>query len=628
MLHFQNFALRRGEHLLFHHADLQIHPGQKVGIAGRNGTGKSSLFAAILQQLSADHGSVTYPPDWRISHVTQETLGLPQAALAYVIDGDPDYRRIQLALDQCDPNEGTRLAHLHADLDAIDGYNIGNRASKLLAGLGFSDTEQQQPVQQFSGGWRMRLNLARALLQPSDLLLLDEPTNHLDLDTVIWLEQWLQRYTGTLLLISHDRLFLDNLISHTLHIEQQNMTLYPGNYSTFEQKRAARLAGQQALFERQQRERAHIQSFVDRFRAKATKAKQVQSRIKALTRMQSISMAQVDSTLQLRFLCPEQMPSPLVDLDNISAGYADTTILRDIRLMLHAGDRIGLLGPNGAGKSTLIKLIAGEIAPSNGQLHADPNLVIGYFAQHQLEQVGQYEHAFAALQALDAAASEQTVRDYLGRYGFQGDKAYTDIGHLSGGEKARLVLALLIYQKPHLLLLDEPTNHLDIEMRHAINLALQDYAGGMIIVSHDRFLLESVTDQFYLVSDQCITRYDGDLADYQHWLRTRESDPNNNTEPSLKKQQRQEKAQLRQQQQPLKKRIKQLDKKLHQLQTEKTAFEQQLSAPELYEADQKAQLMQLLQQQTTLEDKLTATETDWLETSELLETLEQQLSAD
>ncbi|MBT7443461.1 MAG: ATP-binding cassette domain-containing protein [Methylococcales bacterium] len=628
MLTFQDLAIQRGPTVLFEKANAQIHPGQKVGLTGRNGTGKSSLFACIRHEIPIDQGSLDYPTGWRISSVAQETPGLEKPAIDYVTEGDHHYTEIQKQISECPESDGTQLAQLHAQLDAIDGYQIHTRAAQLLAGLGFTEQEQKQSVKSFSGGWRMRLNLAQALIQPSDLLLLDEPTNHLDLDTVIWLERWLTRYPGTLLLISHDRTFLDNIITHTLQLENQQLTLYPGNYTAFEKKRAALLANQQAMLEKQQRERAHLQSFVDRFKAKASKAKQAQSRVKALAKMETIALAHVDSAMHFSFATLDRMPSPLVSLDNTTAGYGDISILNPLQLSINPGDRIGLLGPNGAGKSTLIKLIAQELTPQSGDIIYAKDMTIGYFAQHQLEQLEEHHNAFSALQKQNPTHTEQQIRNFLGQYGFNADKAFTEIDHLSGGEKARLVFSMLIAQKPHLLLLDEPTNHLDIDMRHAINVALQSYEGGMIIVSHDRFLLESVTDQFYLVSDGKLTPYDGDLSDYQSWLQ-KQSDAAEPSEESIsvnsKKLQRQEKAQLRKQLQPIQNKVKKLDKKLHELQQKQATLEEKLADAEIYNDDNKETLKKLLAEQATLNQDLEQTEMDWLDFSEQLEELENSL---
>ncbi len=525
MLQLDHLSLRRGPRLLIDDASAQIHPGQRVGLTGANGTGKSSLFALILGEFGPDAGSLQLPKDWVIAHVAQHTPADARPAIDYALDGDAELRHIEAQLIEAEQaDDGHRLGQLHERMDHIGGYQARARAARLLHGLGFKPGEEERPVSDFSGGWRMRLNLAKALMCRSDLLLLDEPTNHLDLDAVIWLEDWLKRYPGTLLLISHDRDFLDNVVTQVAHIEQGRLTLYTGNYTAFERARAERLANQQAAFEKQQREISHMQAFVDRFRAKATKARQAQSRLKALERMTVIAPAHVDSPFHFAFKPPAKNPRPLLRLDEAAAGYGDTAIFSDARFSLNPGDRVGLLGPNGAGKSTLIKLLAGDLTPLAGERLAAQDLAIGYFAQHQLEQLHPAHSALEHLQQLDPKASEQSLRDFIGGFGFNGDRATCPVAPFSGGEKARLVLALLVYQKPNLLLLDEPTNHLDLEMRLALAEALQDFAGAMVIVSHDRHLLRVTCDQLVLVHGGRVREFDGDLDDYPAWLAQQQRD--------------------------------------------------------------------------------------------------------
>jgi ATP-binding cassette subfamily F protein 3 len=519
MLNFKNIAIRRGNRLLFSDASLTLHKGQKAGLTGANGVGKSSLFALLRGELHADAGDFSMPPNLEIAHVAQETPALDCSALDYVLDGDRELRRLQARLAQAEQaHDGLQLAELHAALEHIGGYTANARAARLLNGLGFSAQQENQAVSAFSGGWRMRLNLAQALMCRSDVLLLDEPTNHLDLDAVIWLQDWLCKYPGTLLLISHDRDFLDSITDHIIHIEQGKATLYTGNYSAFERMRAEKLAQQQSAFERQQREMAHIQSFIDRFKAKATKAKQAQSRIKSLERMELIAQAHIDSPFQFSFPPPKKLPNPLIALEQAAIGYGERTIIQNASLSIAPGDRIGLLGPNGAGKSSLIKVLSGQMAPLTGKLKTAEALHIGYFAQHQLEQLRLDESPLWHLQQLNKQATEKDLRNFLGGFDFRGDKVNDAIAPFSGGEKARLVLALLVYQNPNLLLLDEPTNHLDLEMRHALSVALQAYEGAMVVVSHDRHLLRSVTDQLLLVADGRLQEFDGDLDDYKSWL--------------------------------------------------------------------------------------------------------------
>jgi len=616
---------------LFEQASCSIHPGQKVGITGANGTGKSSLFAMLRGELHADVGHMSMPSQWVIAHVAQETPGVDRPAIDYIMDGDAEFRRVQTALKLAEEeNDGVRLAHLHDQLEAIDGYNTKPRAARLMAGLGFSTDQENAPVKSFSGGWRMRLNLAQALMCRSDLLLLDEPTNHLDLDAVIWLEQWLRSYEGTLILISHDRSFLDGVINHIMHIEHQRLSLYKGTYSEFEVRRAERLAQQQSLYERQQREMAHIRSYVDRFRAQATKARQAQSRIKAMERMELVSAALVDSPFHFSFLKSEKLPSTLLTIEKGSVGYGDRLIIDNLGLGIVEGDRIGLLGPNGAGKSTLIKLLAGTLELGQGRLTTAKDLKIGYFAQHQLEQLVEHDTPLQHIQRLDKRATEQEIRNFLGGFGFNGDRVHEAIAPFSGGEKARLVLALLVYQRPNLLLLDEPTNHLDLDMRHALSVALQGFEGAMVIVSHDRSLLESVTDKYLLVSDCKAKEFDGDMDDYIRWLDQRRAQLNSaqSSKPDLggsensaaaRKDKKRLEAEQRKKLQPLRKEQQRLEKQMAKLTAEKESIEQNLLDTALYEAAAKDQLKQLLSRQGTLQAELDEVEEAWFDIGEQME---------
>ncbi len=629
MLQFDKLALRRGPRVLFAGASLQIHPGQKVGVTGANGTGKSSLFELILGTLHADAGEFRRPRDWVIAHVAQETPADPRPAIDYALDGDAELREVEAAMSHA---EGERLAELHARLDAIGGYSARARAARLLHGLGFAPGQEDRPVASFSGGWRVRLNLARALMCRSDLLLLDEPTNHLDLDAVLWLEEWLRAYPGTLLLISHDRDFLDAVVDQIAHIEQDRLTLYAGNYSAFERVRAELLARQQSEYEKQQREVAHIRDYVDRFRAKATKARQAQSRLKALERMELIAPAHVDSPFHFSFRPPEKAPRPLLRLEQAAAGYAGTAILSGLNLTLNPGDRLGLLGSNGAGKSTLIKLLAGQLMPLAGTLETARDLRRGYFAQHQLEQLHPehtpLEHLLQLDKQLGGRASEQALRDYLGGFGFAGDKALDRVGPFSGGEKSRLALALLVYRRPNLLLLDEPTNHLDLEMRQALALALQDYEGAMVIVSHDRHLLRVTTDDLLLVHAGRAEAFDGSLDDYPRWLASqrREVDAVGAAGGASgvleKKNRKREAAERRQQLAPLRRRATELEQLLERLHARQAALQQQLADPGLYEPARKAELQAAIQEKARLDAEVTAGENAWLEALETLEAAE------
>jgi ATP-binding cassette subfamily F protein 3 len=626
MLTLKNLSLRRGPRLLFENANLTIHAGQKVGITGANGSGKSSLLALVRGQLHADTGDLSLPANLVLAHVAQETPAVERGAIDYVMDGDEELRTVERELAAAEAaNDGTRQATLHARLDVIDAYSARARAARLMHGLGFLPGQEDNPVTSFSGGWRMRLNLARALMCRSDLLLLDEPTNHLDLDAVLWLQDWLATYPGTLLLISHDRDFLDEVADHIAHIEHQGIQLYRGNYSAFEVRRAEQLAAQQASRARQLREVAHVQDFVNRFRAKASKARQAQSRLKALARMQTIAPAHVDSPFNFAFRPPLKLPAPLLSLEGVAAGYGGTPILEGVTRSFSPGDRIGLLGANGAGKSTLVKLLAGTLEPLSGRRTPAQDLRIGYFAQHQLEQLMPEDSALAHLRRLDPGAAEKDLRGFLGGFGFTGDMALQPVAPYSGGEKARLVLALVIYQQPNLLLLDEPTNHLDLEMRHALTLALQDYPGALVVVSHDRHLLRSVADELLLVMDGGVHAFDGDLQDYRTWLLSRraESDgraPKNDASHSAaaRKDQRRLEAERRSRLQPLRAELRTLEKQLDKLSAEKSALEARLADPALYQDAEKNRLKALLLDQARVKQALGTAEDAWLQLSETL----------
>ena len=625
MIRFENVALRRGVKLLFEEASLTIHPGQNVGLTGRNGTGKSSLFALLLQHYPTDAGDISLPTGWVTAHVAQETPATESSAIDYVLDGDEELRQLQIQLENT--TDGTHLGELHARLDAIDGYRAESRAARLLHGLGFQNEEMRQAVSSFSGGWRMRLNLARALMCRSDLLLLDEPTNHLDLDAVMWLEEWLRKYPGTLLLISHDRDFLDSVCKHILNIEHHRATLYSGNYSDFEKVRAERLANQQAEHEKQQREMAHMQQYVDRFRAQATKAKQAQSRLKALQRMKLISPAHVDSPFHFKFLAPKHRPDPLMTMEDVSTGYAQSApVVQNLNLNIHAGDRVGLLGPNGAGKSTLIKLLAQMLPVLSGQLTQAKECQIGYFAQHQVDQLNPDHSPFEHLRQLNPKISDQQGRNFLGGFGFHGERALERVAPFSGGEKARLALALIVYQRPNLLLLDEPTNHLDIEMRQALVEALQEFQGAMLIVSHDRFLLRATCDQLWLVDDRRVLDFKGDLDDYRRWLANRDnssdaatSKQQDGASTASRKDQKRQQAQQRQQLRPLRKKAEQLEAGVEKLQQQSETLQMQLADSGIYQEQRKQELKQLLEEKGEIDAGLAETEEQWMQALEELE---------
>ncbi|WP_024562189.1 ABC transporter ATP-binding protein [Franconibacter helveticus 513] len=632
MIVFSSLQIRRGTRVLLDNATATINPGQKVGLVGKNGCGKSTLLSLLKNEMSADGGSFSYPGTWQLAWVNQETPALPQPAMEYVIDGDREYRQLESELNQANErNDGHAIATVHGKLDAIDAWTIRSRAASLLHGLGFSNEQLERPVSDFSGGWRMRLNLAQALICRSDLLLLDEPTNHLDLDAVIWLEKWLKSYQGTLILISHDRDFLDPVVDKIIHIEQQTMFEYTGNYSSFERQRATRLAQQQSMYESQQQRVAHLQSFIDRFKAKASKAKQAQSRVKMLERMELIAPAHVDNPFHFSFRAPESLPNPLLKMEKVSAGYGERTILDSIKLNLVPGSRIGLLGRNGAGKSTLIKLLAGELMPVSGEIGLAKGIKLGYFAQHQLEFLRADESPLQHLARIAPRELEQQLRDYLGGFGFQGDKVTEITERFSGGEKARLVLALIVWQRPNLLLLDEPTNHLDLDMRQALTEALIEFEGALVVVSHDRHLLRSTTDDLYLVHDGKVEPFDGDLEDYQQWLsdlQKQESQPaeqpkeNANSAQARKDQKRRE-AELRTLTQPLRKEITQLEKQMEKLNATLAEVEEKLADSAIYDPARKAEMNECLQTQAKTKAALEECEMAWLDAQERLEAMTQ-----
>ncbi len=612
-------------------ASVQLHAGWRVGVVGANGSGKSSLFALLANELHAEAGDVELPPRWQIARVAQEMPALPDSAIDFVLDGDAELRRIERELAEAEARgDGEAIGHLHARCGEIGGYSARARAAEVLHGLGFSDADFARAVAEFSGGWRVRLNLARALSCRADLLLLDEPTNHLDLDAVLWLEQWLKATPATLLLISHDRDFLDAVVGHILAINLQRLSLTSGGYSDYERARAARLATQQAAFEAQQREIAHLNGFITRFKATATKARQAQSRVKMLERMEIVAAAHVDSPFHFSFREPAALPDPLLVIEGAAAGYGQRQILARIDLTLRPGCRIGLLGRNGAGKSTLIKLLAGAVAQHGGERKEAKALAIGYFAQHQLEQLRPDESPLQHLQRREPLTPEQELRDYLGGFDFRGDMATRAVEPFSGGEKSRLALALLIRTRPNLLLLDEPTNHLDLEMREALTFALQDYEGGMVIVSHDRHLLRTCADELLLVADGKVGEFDGDLDDYAGWLAMRRNadkapEADVASEKSGRLQQRADARTERQallaQRRPLVKEIEQIEKKLAKWNEEKSALESRFADPDFYSTVDRQKSEEMHRQAGVLEEQIDAAEMRWLEVHEALEAL-------
>jgi ATP-binding cassette subfamily F protein 3 len=636
MILLRDLAFGRGAERLVDGASLQMHPGWKVGLTGANGAGKSTFMALLRGEIHAERGDLERPPGWAVAHVAQDTPALPDAALEFTLDGDEELRRIERAITQAEAandgaGDGELIGELYGKLGDVDGYSARARAAALLHGLGFSDADFVRPVADFSGGWRVRLNLARALMCRSDLLLLDEPTNHLDLDAILWLETWLKNYKGTLILISHDRDFLDEVCSHILNVENKRMTLFTGNYTACERARAERLANEMALAEKQKRQRDHLQKYVDRFRAQATKARQAQSRIKMLERMGEIAAAHVDAPFNFSFMEPKGYSDPLLELDSAQVGYGETAIskplLTQLRLTIRPGSRIGLLGRNGAGKSTLMKLLAGELSSprridQNGVEHdtrvAGRNLNLGYFAQHQLEQLRPEESPMWHLVKAEPRTREQEFRDYIGGFDFRGEQVDAPVGRFSGGEKSRLALALLIRTRPNLLLLDEPTNHLDIEMREALTLALQETEAAVVIVSHDRHLLRATCDELWLVADGKLTPFDGDLDDYANWLdqqrtlerkREAEAPALATVPPTAAKPVELSKSALAGRRE-VEKQVTQLEKQMAGWQGELTLLEQRLADPALYA--NVAQAQTLTRRQSELSAQLQAAEERWL----------------
>ena len=613
MISLRNISLYRGGNPLLLDVDLTLHDGQKVGFTGRNGCGKSSFFSLLKGELHPDSGNLDMPDHAVIAHVEQEVESSSRPAVEYVIDGDAELRDLEREMGK-NP-EGERLAQILARFEEIGGYGAQARAARLMHGLGFGNEQISRPVESFSGGWRMRLNLARALMCRSDILLLDEPTNHLDLEAVLWLESWLKGYGGTLLLISHDRDFLDATVGFICHVEERKLTLYTGNYADFERQRAEGLAQNQSAFEKQQRRIAHLRSYIDRFRAKATKARQAQSRIKALERMETVSRAHVDSPFNFGFDEPMPASNPLLKLEKAAAGYASGTVLMGVDLHIEQGERIGLIGQNGSGKSTLIKLLAGKIDPLSGKRGEGRGLKIGHFAQHQLESLNEQESPLQHVQNLDREAREQDIRDYLGGFGFSGEKVFSAVRHFSGGEKARLSLALIIREKPNLLLLDEPTNHLDLEMRHALTLALQDYEGAILVVSHDRHLIRTVTDSLILVENGSITSFDGDIEDYGRRILKEPVE----RKPEKENRKRME-AEYRARRRPIQLKIERLEEEIEVLNAEKKGIDAEMADPAFYGEGEKVR--RALLRQAQIESKLTEIENEWLELHSELESME------
>ncbi|MEX3946401.1 ATP-binding cassette domain-containing protein [Paraburkholderia sp. EG287B] len=646
MIRFNQFSLARGTKPLFEQTSFTLNPGEKVGLIGANGAGKSTLFAVLRGELHADAGDFSLPPSWRIAHVAQETPAVDRTALDYALDGDAALRDIEARIAAASAaHDGAAEAEAHGAFADADGYTAPARAEALLLGLGFTLEQTRQSVSSFSGGWRMRLNLAQALMCRSDLLLLDEPTNHLDLDAIVWLEDWLHRYPGTLVVISHDREFLDSICNVTLHLENQQIKRYGGNYSQFEILRAQQLALQQSAYEKQQRTVAHLQSFIDRFKAKATKARQAQSRVKALEKMELIVPAHASSPFTFEFRTPDSAPNPMLVMDDVRCGYraedgSETPIVERVTLSIQNGQRIGLLGANGQGKSTLIKTLAGTLAALSGELGTGKGLQIGYFAQHQLETLRPDDSPLQHLARLAPDTREQELRDFLGGFNFPGAMATAPIAPFSGGEKARLALALIIWQKPNLLLLDEPTNHLDLETRHALTMALAQFEGTLILVSHDRHLLRATTDQFMLVAKHRLQPFDGDLDDYRDWLlqhaaeqRAALKEAASGTADAAngataadgvnRKEQRRQEAGQRQKvahlKKPLQAKIGKIEKEMDALNSEKSTLDAFVADPASYEPQQKSRLTEAIRRQAEVATRLETLEAEWLDAHEELE---------
>ena len=621
MISASRLTLRRGPRPLLEDANFTIHPGWRCGVIGRNGTGKSTLFAAVLGHLAPDKGEISSLKNLAVATVAQDTPSLPDLAIEFALDGDVELRdlerRLLIAEEKLDIE---KISAIHERLNDIGGYAARARAAALLHGLGFSQEAQGTAVADFSGGWRMRLNLARALMCRSDVLLLDEPTNHLDLDAVIWLQGWLSSYPGTMMVISHDREFLDAITTHTLHLEGTKATLYTGNYSTFERTRAEKMTLQAGMFAKQQKQVAHLQKFINRFRASAAKATQAQSRIKALERRELVSAVHADSEFSFSFSEPDRLPSPLVRFDDVVCGYGEKVILKNVRMLIAPGERIGLLGPNGAGKSTLVQTIAGAIPHLKGDAMRDGYLRVGYFAQHTTDSLDPKASPILHLKRIDPTATEQNLRGFLGGFNFKGDRVYENVEPFSGGEKARLALAMVVYQKPNLLLLDEPTNHLDLDMRHALETAMLEFVGAVMVVSHDRHLLTSTCDQLWLVAEGGCRPFVGDLDDYAKWLNSRELNPGSGKKKDKKAPQKSAE-EIAAQTKALKDTVRKLDQTMAKLTKDVDTLTVKLADPALYAPEKKWDFTKLQKEQAAAKKKLAETEEEWIAANEQLEAL-------
>jgi ATP-binding cassette subfamily F protein 3 len=637
MIRLSQLTLARGAKVLLEGAEVTLNPGERIGLIGSNGSGKSSLFAVLRGELHADKGDVEFPARWRVAHVAQETPALERPAIEYAIDGDVRLREVEAELEEAEASDdGALIGELHAALGDADAYTVRSRAERLLAGLGFTQAQMEEPVSSFSGGWRMRLNLAQALMCPSDLLLLDEPTNHLDLDAIIWLEDWLRRYEGTLVIVSHDRDFLDGVVNVVVHIDSRKLKRYGGNYSDFERQRAAALVLASGQIEKQERERAHLQSFIDRFKAKASKARQAQSRMKMLEKMEDLAPLHVSAPFSFEFREPLKSPNPLLTFEAISAGYklddgSEKLVVEGVDFSLQSGQRYGLLGINGAGKSTFIKTLAGELPPLAGKASFNKGLAVGYFAQHQLEMLRDDQTPLWHLMKLAPRTREQELRNYLGGFNFPGDMATTPIATFSGGEKARVALSLIVWERPNLLLLDEPTNHLDLETREALTVALAQFEGTLVLVSHDRHLLRATTDEFLIVADGQLRPFDGDLDDYRDWLfKTKLGGDTSKTAPRqaavekprpVPEKPRPNAQKLAAARKPIESRIKRLEEQIAKLNMKKADIDARLADPGIYGAGAKDALSNLMTDQAFVTREIGKLEEEWLEQQQKLETL-------
>ena len=614
MLSFNNLSLRRGTNLLFEDVSFTVHRDNKVGLVGANGTGKTSLFKMIQGEIDSDEGDFKYPPDLKIACLAQEVPGTDEIALSYVMSGDLKLLEIQNSIAKAENEQDYgALGELHSKFEDHDGFTAKSRAEQLLVGLGFSEEEFSKPLKDFSGGWRVRLNLAKTLMQPADLLLLDEPTNHLDLDAIIWLGNWIKSFKGAMLLISHDREFLDECVGFIAHLHNSTIELYKGNYSQFEIRKAARLAELESNYNKQQREISHMQDFVRRFKAKATKARQAQSRIKALERMELIAPAHIDSPFQFTIPETEKISNPLIVLEDADLGYSDA-IINKVKIAFRPGDRIGLLGVNGAGKSTFVKSLKGDLQLLQGNKTEGKNLKIGYFSQHQVDDLMLDKSPIEHLAKVEKKATESEIRNFLGGFNFRGDKAKDVIKNFSGGEKARLALAIIAFQKPNLLLMDEPTNHLDMDMRQALTVALQDFSGAIVLISHDRHLLANTVDEFLIINEGKIERFNGDLLDYRKMILQGPY-----KESSKSKKDNEDRVKDRKDLKKIKTQILAIEKTLKRLNRKLAETQEYLNSPELYNDSSKRNLHDLLRDQLNLDTEIKSTEQEWLELNEELE---------